>query len=73
MYYRLYFTNSADHITNVLPFDCTDDIQAQSVAALRAQGATYELWNRERLVTRKQKARDNVDCPMGLQPCGFNI
>jgi len=73
VYYRLYFYDSADQITDEIPFECANDTVAQCVAELRAQGTTYELWTRERLVTRKQDAFENVDFSMGLRRRGHNV
>jgi hypothetical protein len=73
MNYRLYFYDTADQISHVFPFDCVNDTLAQSIAELHAQGTTYELWNRDRLVTRKQYALEDVEFPVGLRRRGYNI
>ena len=73
MHYRLYFYDSANQITDVFRFECANDIVAQSVAELRARGTTYELWTRERLVTRRHDAFENVDFSMGLRRRGYNV
>ena len=73
MYYRLYFTYGADHISAVLPFECVNDTVAKAIAKLRAQGATYELWNQGRMVTQKRDASEVVEFPVGLLQRGFNI
>jgi hypothetical protein len=73
MNYRLYFYDTANQISHIFPFDCINDTLAQSIAELHAQDTTYELWNRDRLVTRKQYALEDVEIPVGLRRRGYNI
>lgn len=73
MYYRLYFYDNADDLTNVFPFNCVNDTLAQSIAEMHAQGTTYELWNQDRLVIRKQEALEDMNFSVGLRRRGYNI
>jgi hypothetical protein len=73
MYYCLYFYDGTNSITGRFPFTCVDDTLAQSIAKLHAQGTNYELWNRNRLVTRRQEISEDVDFATGLRRRGYII
>ena len=49
-YYRLYFLDHEDRITEAVDFDCDSDEEAIAVARGRAGGRKIEIWQEGRKV-----------------------
>jgi hypothetical protein len=55
-YYRLYFLDENGHIRHVKELACDTDSAAIALSDKHADGRALELWERERLVWRKDRA-----------------
>jgi hypothetical protein len=51
--YRLYFLDPSEHITSLLEIEADDDKSAIVTAEQGANGESFELWQRDRLVLRR--------------------
>jgi hypothetical protein len=51
--YRLYFLDDSEHIAALLEIEAADDKLAVLAAEQGANGASFELWQRDRLVLRR--------------------
>ena len=59
MHYRLYFRDAHSNITTRLELGCRDDERAKAyVADITPAECCMELWQGDRLVTRREAERD---------------